>query len=125
VTDHFAQDEPHALAITRNIFANLNLHNMHNNSSTKPSSNNSSTSSSSSPAYDPNWEEPLYNPAELRGAVPSDSKAPWDVRGVLGRILDGSRFEEFKSNYGKTLVTGAYVTQDVTQDTCWETVHIQ
>jgi 3-methylcrotonyl-CoA carboxylase beta subunit len=101
VTDHFAQDEPHALAITRNIFANLNLRNMHNSSS-KLSTN----SSSSSPAYDSNWEEPLYDSTELRGAVPSDSKAPWDVRGVLGRILDGSRFEEFKSNYGKTLVTG-------------------
>jgi 3-methylcrotonyl-CoA carboxylase beta subunit len=107
VTDHFAQDEPHALALTRNIFANLNLRNMHNNSSSNTSGLNPSSSSSSRPAYDANWEEPLYDPAELRGAVPSDSKVPWDVRGVLGRILDGSKFEAFKSNYGKTLVTGA------------------
>ncbi|KAF6257519.1 carboxyl transferase [Scenedesmus sp. NREL 46B-D3] len=105
VTDHFAQDEPHALAITRNIIANLNLRNMHKHS-TASTATSSSSSNCSSRAYDPNWEEPLYDPAELRGAVPSDSKAPWDVRGVLGRILDGSRFEEFKSNYGKTLVTG-------------------
>jgi 3-methylcrotonyl-CoA carboxylase beta subunit len=48
----------------------------------------------------------MYDPCELRGAVPPDSRTPWDVRAVLGRILDGSRFEEFKSNYGKTLVTG-------------------
>ncbi|WIA18954.1 hypothetical protein OEZ85_003623 [Tetradesmus obliquus] len=103
VIDHFAQDEPHALTITRNIFANLNLRHMHNTPTTAATS---SSSSSSRPAYDPDWQEPLYDPVELRGAVPSDSKAPWDVRGVLGRILDGSRFEEFKSNYGKTLVTG-------------------
>jgi 3-methylcrotonyl-CoA carboxylase beta subunit len=108
VTDHFAQDEPHALAITRNIFANLNLRNVHNSSSSTTSITNSS-STSSRPAYDPNWEEPLYDPEELHGAVPSDSKAPWDVRGVLARILDGSRFEEFKSNYGKTLVTGVCI----------------
>jgi 3-methylcrotonyl-CoA carboxylase beta subunit len=118
VTDHFAQDEPHALAITRNIFANLNLRNMHSSSSSSSKPSSSSSSSSSSPVYDPNWEEPLYDPSELRGAVPSDSKAPWDVRGVLGRILDGSRFEEFKSNYGKTLVTGASPRVDL------RTVHL-
>eukprot|EP00882_Tetradesmus_deserticola_P000412 GHRQ01000453.1.p1 GENE.GHRQ01000453.1~~GHRQ01000453.1.p1 ORF type:complete len:617 (+),score=294.46 GHRQ01000453.1:211-2061(+) len=112
VTDHFAQDEPHALAITRNIFANLNIRSMHNNSNTATThsstglSATSGGSSSSSAAYDHDWQEPLYDPTELRGAVPADSKAPWDVRGVLGRILDGSKFEEFKSNYGKTLVTG-------------------
>eukprot|EP00882_Tetradesmus_deserticola_P000776 GHRQ01000847.1.p1 GENE.GHRQ01000847.1~~GHRQ01000847.1.p1 ORF type:complete len:392 (+),score=187.38 GHRQ01000847.1:1454-2629(+) len=115
VTDHFAQDELHALAITRNIFANLNIRSMHNNSNTattnsstglSATSSGSSSSSSSSPGYDHDWQEPLYDPTELRGAVPADSKAPWDVRGVLGRILDGSKFEEFKSNYGKTLVTG-------------------
>lgn len=89
VTDHFAQDEPHALAITRNIFSSLNLQQR-----------------SSTHDWTPDWEEPLYDPKELRGAVPADSRTPWDVRSVLGRILDGSRFEEFKSNYGKTLVTG-------------------
>ena len=52
------------------------------------------------------WEEPLYSPEELRGIVPSDTRQSWDVRMVLARLLDGSRFEEFKSNYGKTLVTG-------------------
>ncbi len=52
------------------------------------------------------WEEPLYDAAELRGVVPPEARTPWDVRAVLARVLDGSRFEEFKSNYGKTLVTG-------------------
>eukprot|EP00878_Enallax_costatus_P009522 GHUV01009950.1.p1 GENE.GHUV01009950.1~~GHUV01009950.1.p1 ORF type:complete len:556 (+),score=136.58 GHUV01009950.1:257-1924(+) len=89
VTDHFAQDEPHALSITRDIFANLNLQQR-----------------TCTPDWTPDWDEPLYSPQELRGAVPPDSRTPWDVRSVLGRILDGSRFEEFKSNYGKTLVTG-------------------
>ena len=38
--------------------------------------------------------------------MPTDTREPWDVRGVIARLMDGSRFEEFKSNYGKTLVTG-------------------
>ena len=52
------------------------------------------------------WDEPLYDPKELGGIVPADSKKPFDIRLVLARILDGSRFHEFKANYGKTLVTG-------------------
>lgn len=101
VTDHFAQDEPHALEIARSIFArNLNL------DRPKPSTAALDPGASDEQAGSRSWDEPLYDPAELRGAVPPDSRTPWDVRGVLGRILDGSRFEEFKSNYGKTLVTG-------------------
>lgn len=115
MTDHFAQDEPHALAITRNIFANLNLRNQH----TCSSATSSGSSNSDTPAYDPNWDEPLYDSTELRGAVPSDTKTPWDVRAVLGRILDGSRFEEFKSNYGKTLVTGEDVWRCLCASGCF------
>lgn len=91
VTDHLAQDEAHALSIARDIVANLNL---------PPSA----SSSSAAPA----WQEPLYPPHELRGVVPADTRQTWDVRVVLARLLDGSRFEEFKSNYGKTLVTGKH-----------------
>jgi 3-methylcrotonyl-CoA carboxylase beta subunit len=127
VTDHFAQDEPHALAIARDIIANLNLPAPGGRATTtgaftpglppataatsslgtapRPGTS-SSSSGSTSAAGSGSWEEPLYDPQELRGAVPTDSRVPWDVRGVIGRILDGSRFEEFKSNYGKTLVTG-------------------
>lgn len=101
VTDHFAQDEPHALAITRNIFANLNLRR-----GSIGSVAGSNAQQVAAIAAAGGWDEPLYDPRELRGAVPPDSRTPWDVRSVLGRILDGSRFEEFKSNYGKTLVTG-------------------
>lgn len=129
MTDHFAQDEPHALAIARDIIANLNLPPPGGRATTTgaftpglppataatssqgaaPRPGTSPSSSGGAPgaaAAAASWEEPLYDPQELRGAVPTDSRVPWDVRGVIARILDGSRFEEFKSNYGKTLVTG-------------------
>ena len=57
------------------------------------------------PAAD-SWEEPLYDPMELRGILPVDSRQSVDVRLILARILDGSRFHEWKANYGTTLVTG-------------------
>jgi 3-methylcrotonyl-CoA carboxylase beta subunit len=95
VADHLAQDEPHALQIARDIIGNLNL---------PPPAYLKSTGKSGGNA---GWEEPLYDPKELQGAVPTDTREPWDVRGVIARLLDGSRFEEFKSNYGKTLVTGS------------------
>ena len=52
------------------------------------------------------WDEPLYDPKELSGIIPVNSKKPFDIKLVLARILDGSRFHEFKASYGKTLVTG-------------------
>ena len=51
-------------------------------------------------------EEPLYDPDELYGVVPADLRTPYDVREVIARIVDGSRFAEFKAEYGPTLVTG-------------------
>ncbi len=51
-------------------------------------------------------EEPLYDPAELYGIIPADTRKPFDVREVIARIVDGSRFDEFKPRYGTTLVTG-------------------
>jgi 3-methylcrotonyl-CoA carboxylase beta subunit len=51
-------------------------------------------------------EEPLYDPAELYGVIPADTRKPYDVREVIARIVDGSRFDEFKARYGTTLVTG-------------------
>ncbi len=52
-------------------------------------------------------EEPLFDAEELNGVAPADARTPFDVRAVLARIVDGSRFQEFKKNYGTTLVTGA------------------
>src|SRR6185295_2258223 len=87
VTDHLAEDDEHALEITRSIVAELNR-----------------------PA--PTWverltpEDPLYDPSELPGLLPLDLRKSFDVREVIARVVDGSRFHEFKSLYGTTLVTG-------------------
>jgi acetyl-CoA carboxylase carboxyltransferase component len=87
VTDHLAQDEEDSLQICRNIIENLN--------------------SPSQPALYPiEPEEPLYDPEELYGILPTDARHPYDVHEVIARLVDGSRFHEFKSNYGPTLVTG-------------------
>jgi 3-methylcrotonyl-CoA carboxylase beta subunit len=51
-------------------------------------------------------EEPLYDPAEIYGIVSSDLRKPYDAREVIARLVDGSRFDEFKALYGQTLVTG-------------------
>ncbi|HMA33000.1 MAG TPA: carboxyl transferase domain-containing protein [Chloroflexia bacterium] len=87
VTDHLAVDDPHALAITRDIVAHL--HRRH---------------------YYP-WEvlppeEPLYPAHELYGVIPQDVRTPYDVREIIARLVDGSRFHEFKALYGPTLVCG-------------------
>lgn len=87
VTDHFAEDDEHALEITRSIVAHLNRH--------------KKVSLKCLPI-----EEPLYSPEELYGVIPKDSRIQFDVREVIARIVDGSRFHEFKPLYGNTLVTG-------------------
>jgi 3-methylcrotonyl-CoA carboxylase beta subunit len=51
-------------------------------------------------------EDPLYDPAEIYGIVSADTRKPYDVHEVIARIVDGSRFEEFRERYGTTLVTG-------------------
>lgn len=87
VTDHYANNDEHALAIARRVVANLN--------GTKPATVSMEE-----------VEAPLYDPAELRGIVPLDTKKSFDVRSVIARITDGSRFDEFKAMYGETLVCG-------------------
>ncbi len=87
VVDHLAENDEHALQIVRDIVATL----------------------PQNPA--PAWEleatvEPAADPAELYGAVPTDLNTPYDIREVIARLVDGSRFHEFKKNYGTTLVTG-------------------
>lgn len=88
VTDHFAADDHHALSIARRIVSNLNR--AKNPSVTRL----------------PTVDEPLYDASELRGIVPCDLRQTFDVRQVIARIVDGSRFDEFKQMYGNTLVTG-------------------
>jgi 3-methylcrotonyl-CoA carboxylase beta subunit len=87
VADHLAEDDAHALRIVRTIVETL-------------------------PARGaPPWRvrpvvEPKADPYGLYGVVPADSRTPYDVREVIARLVDGSRFAEFKAEFGQTLVTG-------------------
>ncbi|MBI4990086.1 MAG: methylcrotonoyl-CoA carboxylase [Rhodocyclales bacterium] len=87
VADHLAENDHHALHICRSIVANLNWR--------KPVTLEVATP-----------EEPLYDPEEIYGAVPLDTRKPLEVREIIARIVDGSRLDEFKARYGTTLVTG-------------------
>ena len=87
VADHLAENDHHALELARRAVANLNRV-KHN------------------PLDCIDSEDPAYNPAELHGIIPADLKTPYDVREVIARIVDGSRFDEFKKRYGATLVCG-------------------
>lgn len=87
VTDHFAEDDQHAIEIARSIVAHLNKR--------------KAVQLKLMPV-----EEPAYPMEEIYGIIPADSRKPFDVREVIARIVDGSRLHEFKANYGKTLVTG-------------------
>ncbi len=87
VADHLAENDSHALFIARRIVASFNR--------SKP------TTVTLEPS-----EEPLYDPQEIYGIIPADTRKPYDVREIIARIVDGSRFDEFKARYGATLVTG-------------------
>ena len=87
VADYFAEDDAHALELCRTIVSTLNT--------VKPL-----------PADMTAPEEPRYDPAEIYGIVNADTRKPYDVREVIARLVDGSRFDEFKERYGTTLVTG-------------------
>ena len=87
VADHYAQNDAHALGIARQIVANLNR-----------------VKTAPSDLIAP--REPLYDPRELYGVIPADTRKPYDVREVIARIVDGSELDEFKQNYGTTLITG-------------------
>jgi acetyl-CoA carboxylase carboxyltransferase component len=88
VADHYATSDEHALAIARRIVANAHR--------AKP---------------EPPWERarpepPAVDPADLYGLIPDDHRTQTDAREVIARIVDGSRFDEFKQLYGETLVCG-------------------
>lgn len=86
VTDHLAENDAHALRMVRSIISTLG------------------------PRAQRPWDvAPVEAPAvdsDLYGVVPTDSRTPYDVREVIARIVDGSKFQEFKKEYGQTLVTG-------------------
>jgi 3-methylcrotonyl-CoA carboxylase beta subunit len=87
VADHYAQDDRHALSIVRRIVSNLNFQKRVSLSVAEP-------------------REPLYPAEELYGVIPADARKPYDIREILARLVDGSELDEFKQNYGTTLVTG-------------------
>jgi 3-methylcrotonyl-CoA carboxylase beta subunit len=87
VADHLADNDAHALLLARRIVGNFNR--------VKPVTVKLDAA-----------EEPLYDPREIYGIVPRDTRKPYDVREVIARVVDGSRFDEFKPRYGATLVTG-------------------
>jgi len=87
VTDHMVANDAKALEQARRIVANLNR-----------------VKSVGLDVIEP--QEPLYSAEELFGIIPKDTRKPFDVRDVIARIVDGSEFDEFKKNYGTTLVTG-------------------
>ena len=87
VADHFANDDEHALSITRSIIETLGKPDRWEFDREAP-------------------EEPAYDPQELYGVVPSDLRRPYDMKEVVARMVDGSRFQEFKARYGTTLICG-------------------
>ncbi|HEX8986724.1 MAG TPA: carboxyl transferase domain-containing protein [Rhodocyclaceae bacterium] len=87
VCDHLAENDHHALSIARRIVGNLNWRKPVGLDVAEP-------------------EPPAYDPEELYGIIPLDTRKPFDVREVIARMVDGSRFDEFKARYGATLVTG-------------------
>jgi len=87
VTDHYALNDEHALAICRSIVSNLNRRKYIPWDITAP-------------------EPPRYDPDELYGIIPLDARKSYDVREVIARLVDGSKFHEFKARYGTTLICG-------------------
>jgi len=87
VTDHYAANDGHALALVRRAVANLNRVKRTELSLREP-------------------VEPLHEETELYGVIPTDTRKPYDVREVVSRIVDGSELDEFKQLYGPTLVCG-------------------
>src|SRR3954467_2675429 len=87
VADHYALNDAHALTLVRRIVSSLNI-----------------KKNISLEVREP--RDPLYPADEIYGLIPSDARKPYDVREVIARMVDGSELDEFKQNYGTTLVTG-------------------
>ncbi|MQX91530.1 carboxyl transferase domain-containing protein [Sinorhizobium meliloti] len=87
VADHLARDDAHALALARRAVSALNREKPWTVERIEP-------------------EPPLYDPEEIAGIVPADLKTPYEIREVIARLVDRSRFDEFKARFGTTLVCG-------------------
>jgi 3-methylcrotonyl-CoA carboxylase beta subunit len=86
VADYLADNDDHALVQTRQIVSHLNV--------------------KQAPETKADYDEPLYPASELYGIIPEDLKTPFDCRDVIARLVDGSVLDEFKANYGTSLITG-------------------
>jgi acetyl-CoA carboxylase carboxyltransferase component len=87
VADYMAEDDAHALHLARTIVGTLNT-------------------AKHLPADVATPEDPAYDPQEIYGIVSADTRKPYEVREIIARLVDGSRFDEFKERYATTLVTG-------------------
>jgi acetyl-CoA carboxylase carboxyltransferase component len=87
VADYFAEDDEHALRLARTVISTLNR-------------------VKAMPADVAAPEDPAYDPSEIYGIVSADVRKPYDVREIVARLVDGSRFDEFKQRYAPTIVTG-------------------
>ena len=87
VADHLANDDAHALALARRVVSHLGPPRR-------------------APLETRTPRDPAYDPAELAGIVPPDTRTPYEVREVIARIVDGSELDEFKHRYGTTIVCG-------------------
>jgi acetyl-CoA carboxylase carboxyltransferase component len=87
VSDHYANNDEHAIEIARNIVQNLNTAEKARLDTSEP-------------------EDPAYDPKEIYGIVPKDLRKQFDMREIIARMVDGSRFHEFKELYGTTLICG-------------------
>jgi 3-methylcrotonyl-CoA carboxylase beta subunit len=87
VADHYALDDLHALQIARRIVSHLNCRKDMDLALREP-------------------VEPVYDPAQLHGVIPTDPRKPYDIREIIARVVDGSELDEFKPLYGTTLATG-------------------
>ncbi len=87
VADHLAQNDAHALALARQAVATLNRRKEVTQALREP-------------------RAPMYDPKEIYGVIPVDTRKPYDVREIIARVVDGSEFHEFKARYGATLVCG-------------------
>jgi acetyl-CoA carboxylase carboxyltransferase component len=87
LADYFAENDEHALELCRTIVSTLNTAKQLPPDMVAP-------------------EDPRYDPSEIYGIVNRDARVPYDVHEILARLVDGSRFDEFKERYGTTLVTG-------------------
>ncbi len=85
VADYLAEDDAHALALARMAIGSLNISTAKRKETSEP---------------------PAYDPDEILGVVPAGLRTPYDIREVIARVVDGSRFDEFKQRFGETLVTG-------------------